>query len=154
LHKLMVVGIGNYILQDEGVGVHAINRLMKMDLPSDVELLDGGTHSYDLVDFFCQAEKLIIIDAIQAGGEPGTMYRAPLEEMGLQPQENCTSLHQMHFIEAVKMVNLLGHYPQIIVYGIEPEVVDWGLELTPRVAEKLPRLTEMIAQEISDLMAH
>jgi hydrogenase maturation protease len=73
--------------------------------------------------------------------------------MGLQPQENCTSLHQMHFIEAVKMVNLLGHYPQIIVYGIEPAVVDWGLELTPRVAEKLPRLTELIAQEIRELMA-
>lgn len=149
----MVVGIGNYILQDEGVGVHAINRLMEMDLPDGVELLDGGTHSYDLVDFFCQAEKLIIIDAIQAGGEPGTMYRAPLEEMGLRPQENCTSLHQMHFIEAVKMVNLLGHYPEIIVYGVEPEIVDWGLELTPRVAEKLPRLTELVAQEIRDLLA-
>ncbi len=51
------------------------------------------------------------------------------------------------------MVNLLGHYPQIIVYGIEPAVVDWGLELTPRVAEKLPRLTELIAQEIRELMA-
>ena len=149
----MVVGIGNYILQDEGVGVHAINRLMEMDLPDGVELLDGGTHSYDLVDFFCQAEKLIIIDAIQAGGEPGTMYRARLEEMGLRPQEHCTSLHQMHFIEAVKMVNLLDHYPQIIVYGVEPEVIDWGLELTPRVAEKLPRLTELVAQEIRELMA-
>lgn len=153
MYKLMVVGIGNYILQDEGVGVHAINRLMEMNLPDGVELVDGGTHSYDLVDFFCQAENLIIIDAIQAGGEPGTMYRAPLEEMGLRPQEICTSLHQMHFIEAVKMVNLLDHYPQIIVYGVEPEVIDWGLELTPRVAEKLPRLTELVAQEIRELMA-
>ena len=153
MYKLMVVGIGNYILQDEGVGVHAINRLMEMDLPDGVELLDGGTHSYDLVDFFCQAEKLIIIDAIQAGGEPGTMYRAPLEEMGLRPQENCTSLHQMHFIEAVKMVNLLGHDPKIIVYGVEPAGIDWGLELTTRVAEKLPSLTALVAQEIRELMA-
>jgi len=149
----MVVGIGNYILQDEGVGVHAINRLMEMDLPDGVELVDGGTHSYDLVDFFCQAENLIIIDAMQAGGEPGTMYRAPLEELGLRPQENCTSLHEMHFIEAVKMVNMMGHYPKIIVYGIEPEVIDWGMELTPRIEEKLPRLTELVAEEIRALMA-
>jgi len=149
----MVVGIGNYILQDEGVGVHAINRLMEMDLPDGVELVDGGTHSYDLVDFFCQAENLIIIDAMQAGGEPGTMYRAPLEELGLRPQENCTSLNEMHFIEAVKMVNMMGHYPKIIVYGIEPEVIDWGMELTPRIEEKLPRLTELVAEEIRALMA-
>jgi len=149
----MVVGIGNYILQDEGVGVHAINRLMEMDLPDGVELVDGGTHSYDLVDFFCQAENLIIIDAMQAGGEAGTMYRAPLEELGLRPQENCTSLHEMHFIEAVKMVNMMGHYPKIIVYGIEPEVIDWGMELTPLIEEKLPRLTELVAEEIRALMA-
>lgn len=153
MNKLMVVGIGNYILQDEGVGVHAIKRLMEMDLPDGVELVDGGTHSYDLVDFFCQAENLIIIDAMQAGGEPGTMYRAPLEELGLRPQENCTSLHEMHFIEAVKMVNMMGHYPKIIVYGIEPEVIDWGMELTPLIEEKLPRLTELVAEEIRALMA-
>ena len=120
MFKVMVVGIGNYILQDEGVGVHAINRLMEMDFPEGVEIVDGGTHSYDLVDFFCQADNLIIIDAIQAGEEPGTMYRAPLEEMGLKSEENCTSLHQLHFIEAIKMVNLMGYYPRVIVFGVEP----------------------------------
>ena len=149
---VMVVGIGNYILQDEGVGVHAINRLMEMDFPEGVEIVDGGTHSYDLVDFFCQADNLIIIDAIQAGEEPGTMYRAPLEEMGLKSEENCTSLHQLHFIEAIKMVNLMGYYPRVIVFGVEPQVIDWGLELTPSIAEKLPRLTELVAQEIYSLL--
>jgi len=139
-------------LQDEGVGVHAINRLMEMDFPEGVEIVDGGTHSYDLVDFFCQADNLIIIDAIQAGEEPGTMYRAPLEEMGLKSEENCTSLHQLHFIEAIKMVNLMGYYPRVIVFGVEPQVIDWGLELTPSIAEKLPRLTELVAQEIYSLL--
>ncbi|NLT19934.1 MAG: hydrogenase maturation protease [Syntrophomonadaceae bacterium] len=152
MFKVMVVGIGNYILQDEGVGVHAINRLMEMDFPEGVEIVDGGTHSYDLVDFFCQADNLIIIDAIQAGEEPGTMYRAPLEEMGLKSEENCTSLHQLHFIEAIKMVNLMGYYPRVIVFGVEPQVIDWGLELTPSIAEKLPRLTELVAQEIYSLL--
>ena len=152
MFKVMVVGIGNYILQDEGVGVHAINRLMEMDFPEGVEIVDGGTHSYYLVDFFCQADNLIIIDAIQAGEEPGTMYRAPLEEMGLKSEENCTSLHQLHFIEAIKMVNLMGYYPRVIVFGVEPQVIDWGLELTPSIAEKLPRLTELVAQEIYSLL--
>ncbi len=153
MNKVMVVGIGNYILQDEGVGVHAVNRLMEMDLPAGVEFVDGGTHSYDLVDFFCQAESLIIVDAMQAGGEPGTIYRAPLEELGLKPKEPGISLHDLHFIEAVQMVNLLGHYPSIMVFGVEPEVIGWGMELSPRVAEKLPRLTELIALEIKQLLA-
>lgn len=152
MNKLVVVGIGNYILQDEGVGVHAVNCLREMELPEGVEVIDGGTHSYDLVDIFCQYDNLIIVDAIQAGGEPGTMYRAAYEELGLKPQDNCTSVHQIHFIEAVKMVNMLGHYPHIIVFGVEPAVVDWGLELTPRVAEKLPRLTELIMEEINTMM--
>ncbi|HCF71317.1 MAG TPA: hypothetical protein DER33_07035, partial [Syntrophomonas sp.] len=85
LKSIMVVGIGNYILQDEGVGVHVINRLMEMNLPPQVSLVDGGTHSYDLVDFFCQADTVIVVDALKAGGEPGTLYRAPLEELGLKP---------------------------------------------------------------------
>lgn len=153
MKSIMVVGIGNYILQDEGVGVHVINRLMEMDLPSQVSLVDGGTHSYDLVDFFCQADTVIVVDALKAGGEPGTLYRAPLEELGLKPDDNCTSLHQMHFIEAVQMVNLLGYHPQIIVFGVEPKVIDWGMELTPEVAARVPRLAELIKDEIQNVIA-
>lgn len=153
MKSIMVVGIGNYILQDEGVGVHVINRLMEMDLPPQVSLVDGGTHSYDLVDFFCQADTVIVIDALKAGGEPGTLYRAPLEELGLKAEDNCTSLHQMHFIEAVQMVNLLGHHPQIIVFGVEPKVIDWGMDLTPEVAARVPRLAELIKEEINNLTA-
>jgi len=149
----MVVGIGNYILQDEGVGVHVINLLSESpDFPSQVELIDGGTHSYDLVDWFCQADVIIIIDALQGGGEPGTMYRAPLGDLSLKPQDNCTSLHQLHFIEAVHMVYMMGKRPEIIVYGVEPEVIDWGLELTPKVAAQLPRLTQLITEEVKTIL--
>lgn len=152
MKSVSVVGIGNYILKDEGAGVHVINHLAEMQLPEQVSLIDGGTHSYDLVDFFCQADTLIIVDALQAGGEPGTIYRAPFEDLGLKPEENCVSLHQMHFIEAVQMVNLLGHHPRIIVYGVEPKIIEWGMELSPEVAAKVPRLAELIHEEIKALL--
>lgn len=151
MKKIMVVGIGNLLLQDEGIGVHAINALSELQVSPEVELVDGGTHSYDLVDIFCQAEKLIIVDALQAGGEPGTIYRAPLEQLGLKPDNNCISLHQLHFIDAVEMVKLLGHNPQITVFGVEPAVIGWGMELSPTVADKLPRLTELIKEEIEQM---
>ena len=153
MKRVKVVGIGNFILQDEGVGVHAINLLSESNsLPPQVELIDGGTHSYDLVDWFCQADVIIIVDALQGGGEPGTMYRAPLGDLSLRPQDHCTSLHQLHFIEAVHMVNMLGYYPEIIVYGVEPDVIDWGTELTPKVAAQLPRLTQLIAEEVKTIL--
>ncbi|MGE5398475.1 MAG: hydrogenase maturation protease [Chitinophagales bacterium] len=150
--KVMVVGIGNLLLCDEGVGVHAVNRLQEMELPPGVELIDGGTHSYDLVDVFCQAENLIIIDALQGGGEPGTIYRAPLEDLGLKPEENATSIHQLHFIEAVRMVNLMGHQPRVMVFGVEPARIDWDLEMSPEATAKFPRLIELIIQEIRGIM--
>ncbi len=152
MSKIMVVGIGNLIMQDDGVGVHAIRALEAMGLPDRVELVDGGTHSYDLIEEFCQADKLIIVDAMHAGGEPGTIYRAPLDELGLEPNENITSLHEMHFVEAMKMTRMLGHNPPTTVFGIEPAVVAVSMDLSPQIAEKLPLLVELIHQEIQLLL--
>lgn len=147
-----MVGVGNLLLKDEGVGVHVVNRLEEEGLPPGVEAIDGGTNSYDLVDIFCQASDLIIVDALKGGLEPGTIYRAPLEDLGLKPDENGISLHQMHFIEAMTMVNLMGFHPRAMVFGIEPSVIDWGLELTPEVEEKMPRILELVREEIEKLM--
>ncbi|NLU49957.1 MAG: hydrogenase maturation protease [Syntrophomonadaceae bacterium] len=152
MKRTLIVGIGNLLLKDEGVGVHVVNRLERVELPPGVEVVDGGTHSYDLVDTFCQADNLIIVDAMQAGGEPGTIYRVPLEDLGLKPEEKATSLHELHFIEAVRMVNLLGYYPQIVVFGIEPKAIEWGLDLTPEVEARLPKVIELIKDEIQKLI--
>ncbi len=152
MSKVMVVGIGNLIMQDDGVGVHAIKALEALGLPEEVELIDGGTNSYDLIEEFCRAEQLIIVDAMHAGGEPGTIYRAPLDELGLQSVENITSLHEMHFVEAMKMTRMLGYDPPTIVFGIEPAEVAVSLELSPQVAEKLPRLVELMQEEILQLL--
>jgi len=148
----MVVGIGNLIMQDDGVGVHAIKALEELGLSDDVELIDGGTHSYDLIEEFCRAANLIIVDAMHAGGEPGTIYRAPFDELGLEPTENITSLHEMHFVEAMKMTRMLGYNPSTTVFGIEPAVIAVSMDLSPQVAEKFPRLVELIHQEILKIL--
>ncbi len=153
MSKIAVVGIGNLLMQDEGVGIHVINRLAEMKcLPEDVDLIDAGVNSYDMLDIFSTYDILILIDAMQAGGDPGTIYRAPLEELGLQPDSNITSLHEMHFIEAVSMAKLMGYEPDILVFGIEPELVKLGMELTPGIQSKLPRVIELIQQDIENLM--
>lgn len=153
MKPITVVGIGNLLMQDDGVGVQVINYLAEQGVPEGVELVDGGTNSYDLVEYFSADTFFIVVDAMHTGGTPGSIYRAPLGELGLRPQENILSLHEMHFIEAVQMINMLGYHPDILVYGIEPETVALSLELTPRVAAAVPRVAELILQDILERSA-
>jgi len=153
LKRIMVLGIGNLLMQDDGIGVHVIRQLEDLDLPAQVELVDGGTHSYDLLDFFSQADICIVVDAMRAGGEPGTVYRVPLEELGLAPNPHIHSLHEISFAEAMHMLQLEGYHPQVLVYGVEPQSVELGLELTPVVAEQVPLLVAMIQKDIAEVLA-
>ncbi|MFY9119892.1 MAG: hydrogenase maturation protease [Syntrophomonadaceae bacterium] len=150
MKPIMVIGIGNLLMQDDGVGVHVINLLAEQGVPAGVKLVDGGTHSYDLLECFSADAHFIIVDAMHTGGKPGSIYRAPLNELGLRPQENIMSLHELHFIEAVQMANMLGYKPDIMVYGIEPESVALSLELSPLVAAAVPRVAELILKDIQE----
>ena len=153
MKRISVVGVGNLLMRDDGIGVHVIRYLEQQGVPEGVELIDGGTHSYDLLDIFADADNIIVIDAIQAGGEPGTIYRAPLDELGLQPSgDSATSLHDLNFVEAVHMLRLMGHDPQFIVFGIQPKEMYLDLELSPEVAEKLPRVAELVQEEIQRII--
>ncbi|NLO20651.1 MAG: hydrogenase maturation protease [Syntrophomonadaceae bacterium] len=152
--KLAVVGIGNLLMQDEGVGVHVINHLAQLKcLPEEVDLIDAGVNSYDMLDIFADYPVLILIDAMQAGGEPGTIYRVPLEELGLQPDLNITSLHELHFIEAVSMAKLMGYQPEILVFGLEPETIKVGMELSPTIQAKLPQVMELVTRDVERILA-
>lgn len=153
MKRIMVMGIGNVLMQDDGVGVHVISKLEELDLPPQVELVDAGTHSYDLLEYFSQVDICIVVDAMHAGGKPGTVYRVPLEELDMKPNPNIHSLHEISFAEAMYMLNLEGYHPQVLVYGVEPHTVDLGLELTPVVAEQLPLIVESIKQDIQEMMS-
>lgn len=153
MRKVRVVGIGNLLMQDDGVGPQMIQMLQGMEgIPPEVELIDGGTHSYDLVEFFAEADSIIIIDALKFGEEPGTLYRAPLKELRLDPVNDARSVHELNFIDAVKMVNMLGYDPEVIVFGVEPRTIDVSMDLSPEVAQKLPRLAELICAEINRML--
>jgi hydrogenase maturation protease len=149
LKPVKVIGIGNLLMQDDGVGVHVINYLSDLGVPDHVELIDGGTHSYDLLEYFAADASFIVVDAMHAGGEPGAIYRAPLHELGLKPSDQIMSLHELHFIEAVQMANMLGYNPDILVYGIEPQSVKLSLELSPPVAAAVPKAAELILEDIN-----
>ena len=142
--KVVIMGIGNLLLKDEGIGVHALHALKREnELPENVELVDAGTSTLDALQMFDDLDRLIVIDAVKGGGKPGTIYK-------FKPGETCsanratTSLHQLGFIEALSIAERLGKAPRdVIIIGVEPKEVSSGLELSPEIAEKIPKIIQL-----------
>jgi len=146
--SILILGVGNILLSDEGVGVHVIQAMQGRELPDNVELLDGGTGAFDLLDLIAHRDKIIIIDAVQGGGEPGAIYRFRPDDITLS-RHPLTSAHQVNLSDALTMAKFAGCAPgDVIIYGIEPKRIDWGLELSPEVAAVVPRVIELVMKEL------
>jgi hydrogenase maturation protease len=146
--KIIILGIGNLLLKDEGVGIHLIQLLEKEPLPAGVELVDGGTSTLDILPLLKEADKIIVVDAMQARGEPGSIYRCRPRD--LIPSEDAPmSLHHIDFIQALKMAKLLGDdlEPRTIIFGVEPQEIGWEIGLTPPVQEKITLLKKLVLDE-------
>ena len=147
--RVTVLGLGNMLLSDEGVGIHIVQRLDGIMDEFDVDLIDGGT-SPDALPLVGSVEKLIIVDAVKAGNEPGTMYRLSCDDLASDPADH-VSLHEIGVLDSLKMVTLLDRQPKsTVIIGIEPKIIDYGLELSSEVEEKLPEVINLILKEVEE----
>jgi hydrogenase maturation protease len=143
---VLIVGIGNLLLSDEGVGIHAVSCLSQQELPPDIEVLDGGTSGADLVDYLAGRVKVIVIDAASGNGPPGTIYRCKASE--LIGQEGSLSLHEFGLADSLHMAEQLGCAPQaVIVLGVQPATLEPGMELSPEIAAVLPHIINLALAE-------
>jgi hydrogenase maturation protease len=145
-NKILVVGIGNLLCRDEGIGVHVIQKMKKMELPGHMELLDIGTSTMDLISHLEGVKKLIIIDAMKAGGKPGTIYRCKPEDL-IPKGEQSVSLHDIGVIETLTMAKKMGMAIETVIVGVEPQIMEWGMELTEEVKSKIPFIIEAVLKE-------
>lgn len=144
----VVVGIGNLLLKDEGIGVHLAQALERIPWPIDFEVIDGGT-SPDLFPLLEGVDKLVVVDAAQGGGEPGDIYRFTLDRLSLEDSIN-TSAHQIGLVETLMMMKALGTAPEkTVIIGVEPKEIDWGLDLSPELERKIPEIIAMVLEEIA-----
>jgi hydrogenase maturation protease len=151
---ILILGIGNILLRDEGVGVRVIEQMQKMHLPEDVELVDGGTAGADLLNVLAERKKVIVIDAIQADCEPGTVLRFSANDL-VQPDGVGTSLHEIGLGEALTMTKQLGCAPkEIVVFGIKPKDISCGLELSEQISGTVSRIVELLLAEITNAKRH
>ncbi len=147
--KILVMGVGNTILKDEGVGVHVIREMMKLDLPEDVELVDGGTAAIDLLHLIEGRERMVVIDAMLSDDEePGAIFRLTPEN--IQPTfRGKTSLHQLGLKEVLDMADSIGDCPDTVIFSIVPESIGtFGEELTPTIKARVPELIRLVLEEL------
>jgi hydrogenase maturation protease len=146
MDKILIVGIGNLLCRDEGIGVHIIQEMKNMKLPEHIELLDIGTSTMDLISFLEGVKKLIVIDAMKAGGAPGTIYKCKPEDL-LPEEEGPISLHEIGLLETLNMAKKMCMEINTVVIGVEPKVFDWGMELSEEVKSKIPTIIEAVLKE-------
>ncbi len=145
MKKVLVLGIGNLLLCDEGVGVHAAQALMRSEVPEGVTVLDIGTAIIDAMPDLEEADFVIVIDAVKADGAPGTVYRVPFGDM---VQTECIA--SMHGFDLSRVLAHAGReaMPEVLVIGVEPGVIDWSVELSPEVQKALPTVLDQVGKEI------
>jgi len=141
-----IVGVGNILMQDDGVGVHVVRELLEADLPEDVEVTDAGT-SADAALSLTPSDRVIVIDAARLGGAPGTVYRLT-EGEAAGAGEGVRSCHDMGFIQTLRTATAASPGPEVVILGVEPKEIDWGLGLTADVAASVPRVIEIVKQEL------
>ena len=141
-----VLGIGNVLLRDEGIGCHVVHALEGIPLP-EVKIIDGGTCP-DVLHLLEDADKLVIVDAVKGGGTPGQIYRFHLEDITLE-QKPFLSLHDMGLIDNLMLMKLWHSIGETVIIGVEPREIHWGLELSPELQEKIPQIIDAILSELN-----
>jgi len=146
-----VLGIGNLIMTDDGVGVRVVQRLAEgYVFPPEVTILDGGTLGLDLLAHLEGVQRLLIIDAMETGGPTGTIVRMTGEEIPVV-FETKLSPHQMGLKDLLAVSVLRGITPpEMVLLGVQPGNIEMGIELSPAVEAQLDTLVDRALRELEN----
>jgi len=146
----LILGVGNLLLTDDGVGIHVIRSLEQFaHLPDGVRVIDGGTLGLNLLGYLENNERLIIVDAMDTGVQPGIITRLSGEQLPAYFSLKL-SPHQVAIPDLLLAAQLIGCYPRkVIVLGIQPGSTAVGLDLSPVVAGKVDQLVAAVLNELN-----
>jgi hydrogenase maturation protease len=148
--ETLVLGLGNILLGDEGVGVRVIERLLEQfDFPEGVRVMDGGTLGLDLLPYVEDASRLLVVDAVQARKPPGTLVRMVGDEIPIFLDASKVSPHQEGLQDLLAVAVLKGYLPdEVVFWGAQIESLGVGLELSAPVAAQVDALVGKVLEEL------
>lgn len=149
MQKLLVLGIGNMLLTDDGVGVFAAQELMKETWPESVSIKEAGTFTHDIFYSFNGFTQLLVLDVVHANGAPGTIYKLS-EEALIKDEKQRLSIHDIDLIDSLNMAEMLfGSRPSLCILGVEPyDYTTWNIGLSEDVRKVFPDYMKCIYDEI------
>ena len=150
--KIIVLGVGNILLSDEGIGVRAVECLSRdYRLPSGVEVIDGGTTGMEMLEDLAHADHIVIVDAVRAGQAPASIVRLAGEQVPVFFRTKL-SPHQIGLSDVLATLELTGEQPGgVTVIGVEPVSLETSMALSPEVEALLPQVVEMVVAELRGL---
>lgn len=150
--RILVIGMGNVLMQDEGIGVRAVEELeQRYSIPEGVELVDGGTTGMELFEPMRRCDCLVVADAVNARAAPGTVVRIANEEIRAFFQTKLSN-HQLGLSDLIALLRLKGEAPQhMAIIGMVPASLENRLGLSTPVRSALDRMVEMLVAELTGL---
>ena len=149
--NVVVIGLGNPLLSDEGIGVHLIRKLSEhQDKFPSVEFIDAGTGGMNVLHLIANRKKAVIIDCVKMGKKPGTIKQ--FEPADVQTTKKMThfSLHEADILRIIELSRQLGECPnQIAIFGIEPESLESGQNLSKTLTDKIVLYIDTITKSVS-----
>ena len=150
-NEVTILGIGNVILRDEGFGVRVAEYLDKhYEFPDTVQIVDGGTLGIELTQYVTGTEKLLVIDSINGGAEPGTTFRFHNDDV-MEHFQDKLSAHEVGIQDVLGLLTVTGHkIPDVVVIGAQPYDVEAGVELSDGMMKLLPQMVEQALKELKN----
>jgi hydrogenase maturation protease len=150
--RIVVLGVGNTLLSDEGIGVRAIEKLqLDYDLPAEVVIIDGGTTGMEMLDDLSNADHIIIIDAVRSGKAPASIVKLVGDQVPVFFKTKL-SPHQIGLSDVLATLAFIGEQPGgVTVIGVEPVSLETGMALTPQVQAQLPEVLKLVTAELHQL---
>ncbi|SPF31455.1 Ni,Fe-hydrogenase maturation factor (hup operon) [Syntrophobacter sp. SbD1] len=146
--RVVVLGVGNELFKDEGIGVHVVRELARQAFTFEVEIIEAGTVP-DCWQGDKPVSRLVVIDAVHGGGEPGAIYKFSPEDVDFG-NGMLTSNHQLSFLDSLKIGEITGCKPEkTVIIGIEPKEIAWGTELSDQLRDRIPEIVKIVLQEVS-----
>jgi hydrogenase maturation protease len=147
--ETLIVGLGNPLRGDDGVGVRIVQLLAAQELPDGVEVVDGGTQGLELVSLMEGWEQVILVDAANVGKTHGEFVRFRLDEARLLGSDEQVSVHAAGLRDALLLAQALQVLPEeVVIYGVQPANLDWDAELSPQVEAAIPEIIGCILDEL------
>ncbi len=147
--KTLVMGIGNRLLRDEGIGCHIADALQQR-APLGSEVIDWGTCP-DPPPSLAEADAVLVLDACKAGGKPGDVYRFGLDDLASHRQP--VSFHDVSFIDSLPLLSVLYGVRHVTIIGIECAELGYGLQLSVELETRLPDIVEQVVTELHRIQA-